>query len=221
LKGNGDALSKLAGYTMFHVTLGDNLIAYFALQDRPRPESFDLVRELQDMGKEVLILSGDLPGPVQELAGRLGIALDKALAQQSPEQKLAVIRRLQQEGKRVCYTGDGSNDSPALAQADAAFAISGGTEAAKGAAGAVIFAKDIRTGILSALRLARLNKLHVTAGLAWSIIYNIFALLLASGAFVKVRIAPAYAGLGEVASVLPVVAIAFGVHLTWKYKLSA
>ncbi|KAJ9096847.1 hypothetical protein QFC21_005120 [Naganishia friedmannii] len=220
LKEKGEALSTLGGYTMFYVTLGDSLIAYFALQDQARPESFDLVRELQDMGKEVIILSGDLPGPVQELASQLGITPDNAHARQSPEQKLEVIRRLQQEGKKVCYTGDGSNDSPALAQADAGFAISNGTEAAKGAAGAVIFAKDIRTGLLSALRLARLNKLHVIAGLAWSIIYNIFALLLASGAFVKVRIVPAYAGLGEVASVLPVVAIAFGVHLTWMYKLA-
>lgn len=214
-----EALSRLTGYTMFYVTLGGNLIAYFALQDQPRPESFDLVRELQNMGKEVIVISGDLPGPVLKLASQLGIPPDKAYARQSPGQKLEILRRLQHEGKKVCYTGDGSNDSPALAQADAAFAISGGTEAAKGAAGAVIFANDIRTGILSALRLAQLNKLHVIAGLAWSIIYNIFALLLASGAFVKVRIAPAYAGLGEVASVLPVVAIAFGVHLTWKYKL--
>jgi P-type E1-E2 ATPase len=213
-----DALSRLTGYTMFYVTLSGSLIAYFALQDQPRPESFDLVRQLQNMGKEVIVLSGDLPGPVSDLASRLGIPPNKAYARLSPAQKLEAIRRLQQEGKKVCYTGDGSNDSPALAQADAAFAISGGTEAAKGAAGAVIFANDIRTGILSALRLAQLNRLHVIIGLTWSIVYNIFALLLASGAFVKVRISPAYAGLGEVVSVLPVVAIAFGVNLTWQYK---
>jgi hypothetical protein len=75
----------------------------------------------------------------------------------------------------------------------------------EGAAVAIIFANDIRTGISSALRLAQLNELHVIIGLAWLIIYNIFALLLASGAFVKVRISPAYAGLGEVVSGLPVV----------------
>ncbi|KAI5448863.1 hypothetical protein NCC49_006060 [Naganishia albida] len=213
-----EALGQLAGYTMFYVTLGGTLIAYFALQDQPRTEAFDLVRQLQNMGKDVIVLSGDLPGPVSELSRQLGIPSDKAYAQQSPTQKLQAICRLQQQGRKVCYIGDGSNDSPALAQADAAFAISGGTEAAKGAAGAVIFANDIQTSILSALRLAQLSRFHVIIGLAWSITYNIFALLLASGAFVKVRIPPAYAGLGEVVSVLPVVAIAFGVNLTWQYK---
>jgi len=66
--------------------------------------------------------------------------------------------------------------------------------------------------------LATINRWHIKAALSWSVIYNVLAILLASGAFVNIRIQPEWAGLGEIVSVLPVIFIAFAVRITWRLR---
>lgn len=95
----------------------------------------------------------------------------------------------------------------ALAQADIGIHMAGGTDVAKNAADVVLTHQSL-TGILTLIDLSRLAMRRVYINFAWSFIYNLFAILLAGGAFVAVRIPPAYAGLGELVSVLPVIAVA-------------
>lgn len=207
----GDNMSSV-----FYVTLGGLTVARFALQDTERPDTKDLVRLLQAAGKRVVIISGDLAGPVERLAASIGVAPTDASSRCSPSRKLDIVRDLQASGARICYVGDGANDAAALAVADISIAIGGGADLAQATADITIASdRRLKDSIMSALALARLARWHIKAGFAWSIVYNIFAVLLASGAFVVVRIAPRWAGLGELASILPIFALAFGTRITW------
>jgi cation transport ATPase len=208
----GDATSSV-----FYVTVGGLKVAQFALQDMQRPDAKELIQLLQAAGKRVVMISGDLPGPVERLAASIGLAPSDANSRCSPSGKLDIIRDLQISGRRICYVGDGANDAAALAAADIGIAIGGGADLAQATADITVASdRRLKDSIMSALALARLARWHIKVGLAWSIIYNVFAVLLASGAFVKVRIAPRWAGLGELASILPIFVIAFGTKMTWK-----
>jgi cation transport ATPase len=205
------------GSSVFYVTLGGLTVARFSLQDMERPDAKELVRLLHAAGKRVVVISGDLSGPVERLANSIGVAASDANSQCSPAGKLEIIRQLQGKGARICYVGDGANDAAALAAADISIAIGGGADLAQATADITIASdRRLKDSIVSALALARLARWHIKTGFAWSIVYNVFAVLLASGAFVTVRIAPRWAGLGELASILPIFAIAFGTRITWK-----
>lgn len=198
-----------SGVTLFTVSLAGQAVAVFGLSDTPRDEARALVLELVARGKSVMILSGDTRPAVEKLAQQVGVALEKVHAGCSPAYKQTIVRDLQRSGKRVCFVGDGTNDGPALASADVSLAISSGSEVAITAAGAVILTSDVRAGVISCMDLAFWAHRHTMMALTWAVLYNVFAVLLASGALVRVRIEPRWAGLGELASVLPVVAIAF------------
>jgi Cu2+-exporting ATPase len=97
-----------------------------------------------------------------------------------------------------------------------AFVVSQATTAAEAAAGVVLTAPDLLAGISSALTLANIARWHVIAGLGWSVLYNILALLFAGGAFVNVRVPPQWAGRGELVSVLPVMVMALATNWSWR-----
>ncbi|KAG2144603.1 heavy metal translocatin [Suillus clintonianus] len=214
--------SKLqsSGLTLFTVTLAGQPIAFFGLADTPRPEANALVVELTRRGKDVMIFSGDTTAAVHHLANTIGIPLDKTFASFTPEDKDAAIAALQAKGQRVCFVGDGTNDGPALSRADVALAIAAGSDVALTAAGAVLLGSDLHRGILALLDIATAVRMHAYWALAWCIFYNIFAILFASGALIKVRIEPRWAGIGEIVSVLPVVAIGFGLDVRWAWRKS-
>jgi Cu2+-exporting ATPase len=107
----------------------------------------------------------------------------------------------------VIFCGDGTNDAVALAQASIGVHVNEGTDVAQSAADVVLTRPDL-TGILVLMDLSRAAFLRIVFNFSWAFIYNLFAILLAAGAFVNARIPPQYAGLGEVVSVLPVIAIA-------------
>jgi Cd2+-exporting ATPase len=199
----------------FYVGLGKQLVAYFSLQDPPRPESAQLVERLRAMRKEVFIISGDLPAPTRKLATQVGIPVENVYASCSPEAKVEAVQMLQRRFGAVCYVGDGSNDAPALSIADVSFVVSQATTVAEAAAGVVLTSPDLLAGISNALTLAKIGRWHIKAGLGWSVLYNILALLLAAGAFVNVRVPPQWAGLGELVSVLPVIVIALATTWSW------
>jgi P-type E1-E2 ATPase len=204
--------------SVFTVSLGGQMIASFQLSDQERPDARDLVQTLSSAGKRVVIISGDLAGPVKRTASKLGFSSDNVYSRCSPARKLEIIRQLQHGGKKVCYVGDGANDAAALAASDISIAIGGGSDVAQATADVIIGSdRRLKASMMAALALAKLNRYHVMAAFAWSVIYNIFAILLASGAFVTVRIAPQWAGLGELVSILPIFVIAFGTKWTWKW----
>lgn len=207
-----------AGYTLFTVTLAGQLIAVFGLADVARPESAALIAELAHRGKKVLLLSGDNNGAVERFARSVSLPFESVRAACSPADKARIIADFQSQGKSVCFVGDGTNDSAALAQADVSLSLASGSEIAIVASGAVLLGSDLKRSVIGALDLASSAHLHIILALGWCVLYAVMAILLASGAFVKFRIEPQWAGLGEVVSVLPVVGVGMAMDLRWRWK---
>ncbi|KAI0266483.1 E1-E2 ATPase-domain-containing protein [Gloeopeniophorella convolvens] len=204
------ASMKNKALTMFAVTLRSQPVAIFGLADTPRPSARAAIELLEREGITAHIVSGDAPRVVHALAAQLGIPPERAHGGCLPREKVARVRALQaRPGARVMFIGDGTNDTPALAAADIGVAMGGGTAAARGAADVVLLAPDLARALGALLRVSRGAVRRVAANFAWAGVYNVVAVLLAAGAFVHVRVAPQYAGLGEMVSVVPVVLVAW------------
>lgn len=166
------------------------------------------------------MLSGDHIGVVQRVATELGFPLSQVQSSCSPESKADYIRALQTPERlslwkkiirkgakdKVLFIGDGSNDAVALAQADVGMSMCYATDIAAGAADVGILSDNLFSLPLF-LTLSRRITRTIWINIIWALLYNIFAILLAGGAFeaVGVRIEPSYAGIGELVSVLPVI----------------
>ena len=195
--------------TMFAVTINTATVAFFGLADSPRPSAEAAVETLQRRGIEVYIVSGDTEPVVCTLAKQLGIPQERAVGGCLPEEKVTRVRELQDAGGRVMFIGDGTNDTMALAIADIGVAMGSGTDVARSAADVVFIAPDLARALETMFRLSRAAVRRVYLDFVWAVIYNLFAVLLATGAFVKVRIAPEYAAVGEMVSVVPVMLVAW------------
>ena len=209
------------GMTVFCLRYGSALLAIYGLRDTLRTDTSSVIYALQSRNIPVSIVSGDSSSTVRQLATEFKIPSTHAKGQCSPEDKARYIASLStappnKKGKQpaptIIFCGDGSNDAVALAQASIGIHMTGGTDLAKNAADVVLTHPSL-AGVLALMDLSKAAMRRVHLNFAWSFIYNIFAILLAAGAFVKVRIPPAYAGLGELVSVLPVIAIAM--QLRW------
>lgn len=208
------------GLTVFCLRHGADLLAIYGLRDALRIDATTVVSTLQARNVLVSIVSGDSITAVDKLATELGIPPAQTKSQCTPEDKARYIKLLSaappgsgsKNSATIIFCGDGSNDAVALAQADIGIHMAGGTDVAKSAADVVLTHRSL-TGILTLIDLSRSSMRRVYINFAWSFIYNLFAILLAGGAFVAVRIPPAYAGLGELVSVLPVIAVAM--QLQW------
>jgi Cu2+-exporting ATPase len=196
------------GFTVFCVVIDDDLHAIFGLEDSLRPDAPSVVSSLALRGITVSIVSGDDDGAVQTIATKLGIPPSNAKSRCSPGDKQKYIQDTIGDSQDVViFCGDGTNDAVALAQASIGVHVNEGTDVAQSAADVVLTRPDL-TGILVLMDLSRAAFLRIVFNFSWAFIYNLFAILLAAGAFVNARIPPQYAGLGEVVSVLPVIAIA-------------
>ncbi|KAI1807583.1 heavy metal translocatin [Daldinia bambusicola] len=210
--------------TAFCVEIESDLVAVFGLADTIRQDAALTVAELKKRNINVSMLSGDDDGAVQAVASSLGIPAENALSRCSPADKRAYIQELlgnqaDTNGKEqpvVVFVGDGTNDAVALAQATIGVHVNSGTDVAQSAADVVLMRPSLG-GILTMIDVSRAAVRRVAFNFGWSFVYNLFAILLAAGAFVdageNARIPPEYAGLGELVSVLPVIVVA--VTLRW------
>lgn len=206
-----DLLAK--GLTVFCVAMDNRILTAFGLSDSVRPDSHAVITELQKRGIAVSIVSGDDAGAVEAVAVKLGIEASHVRSRCSPGDKQEYLKKLIIDGKKiVIFCGDGTNDAVALAQADIGVHMNSGSDVAQTAAD-VVLVRPYLSGILVLLDLSRAAFHRIFFNFAWSFVYNLFAILLASGAFVNARIPPQYAGLGEIISVLPVILIAL--QLRW------
>ncbi|KAJ7736303.1 E1-E2 ATPase-domain-containing protein [Mycena metata] len=206
------------GLTLFTVTLAGELVAAFGLADMPRTDAPALLEALAVRGKRVFVLSGDNAGAVARFAAMLPIEPGDARAACTPADKAEFVKALQARGQRVCFVGDGTNDAPALAQADVALCITSGADVAVAAAGALVAGESMKRGVLAALDVARHAQQQMVVALGWCILYNAAALLFAGGVFVRVRIEPQWAGLGELVSLVPVLIIGLALDLRWRWR---
>ncbi|MFI0472392.1 heavy metal translocating P-type ATPase [Halomonas sp. HMF6819] len=172
--------------------------AWFRLEDTLRDDAADTVANLQALGIDVELLSGDERALVEELANTLGMATWQARA--TPEEKLARIQALQADGERVLMVGDGINDVPVLAGANVSLAMNGATDLAQTRADALLLSPRLAR-VVEALLLARATRRVMRQNIAWSVAYNGLALPLAALGFVP----PWLAALGMSFSSLVVV----------------
>ena len=115
----------------------------------------------------------------------------------------------------VLFVGDGTNDTTALSQADVGISFASGTSLALECADAVIVSGRLG-GVLSMIDLSRRSYRRMVIGFAWSLVYNLLAVILGSGMLVKVRVEPRWAGLGELASLIPVMLVSWSMRLVWR-----
>ena len=172
-------------------------MARFTLTEKPRDDAAATIAALRGQGLAIHLASGDGEGAVRRLAHALGIT--SAHARQSPEDKLAAVRRLQAEGRIVVMVGDGLNDAPVLAGADVSIAMGEGAPLAQQAADLVATGPSLLR-IADAVRIARLSRRLVKQNLAWSAGYNLLAVPLAAAGMVT----PWIAALGMAVSSLVV-----------------
>lgn len=139
LDSNSDAIARLGG-TPLAVAVDNRIFGLIYLKDTVKPGMKERFDELRSMGIKTIMCTGDNPLTAATIAREAGV--DDFIAESTPEDKIAVIRREQNEGKLVAMTGDGTNDAPALAQADVGLAMNSGTTAAKEAANMVDLDSD-------------------------------------------------------------------------------
>ncbi|MFI1916306.1 heavy metal translocating P-type ATPase [Nocardia sp. NPDC020380] len=168
------------GQTAVLAAVDGKAAAVIGIADAPRETSAQAVRDLHEMGIEVVMLTGDNHATAERIAGELGI--DTVIADVLPGDKSDKIAELQSGGRKVAMVGDGVNDAPALARADLGIAIGAGTDVAIETADLVLMRSD-PLDVPVALRIGRgtLRKMH--QNLAWAVGYNTIALPIAAGVF--------------------------------------
>lgn len=199
------------GLTILGVTVNSELVATYGLTSTLRPEAKATIRALQRRRVVCHIVSGDTTKAVEDVAWTLEISSNNVASRQNPSTKQAYVKNLIDQGRTVIFCGDGTNDAVAVAQAHVGIQIGSTSDITRATADVVLTGG--LNGILSLLDISKQAYVRIGFNFVWSAIYNLFAILLAAGAFVKVRIPPAYAGLGEIVSVLPVILVAMS--LIW------
>ncbi|MEU0313871.1 heavy metal translocating P-type ATPase [Nocardioides sp. NPDC006273] len=168
------------------------------VEDQVREEAKETVRLLEDSGVEVHILSGDAAATVAKVADEVGVR--HAAGGLLPEQKLARIQQLQEDGKVIAMVGDGINDAPALAQADVGIAIGTGTDVALAASDITLVGGDLR-GVVTALALSRRTVATIKQGLFWAFAYNVLLIPVAALALLDPVLAGAAMAMSSVSVV--------------------
>lgn len=174
-----ELLSSRAGTPMF-VAYDDRLVGIISVSDAIREDSKEAILELESLGIEVIMLTGDNEITARAIADQVGIV--NVVAGVLPDGKESVIRELQDKGRRVAFVGDGVNDAPSLARADVGVAIGAGTDIAVESAD-VVLVKNSLKDVAALIRLSRATIRNVKENLFWAFIYNTLGIPLAAGIF--------------------------------------
>ena len=178
-----ETLEKLipSGSTPVFVAVDGKLTGSILLADEARPESAEAVQNFQELGLEVVMLTGDQKTSAEAVAEKTGIT--KIHAGVLPEEKSKIVKQYQARGEHVGMIGDGINDAPALAQADVGIAMGSGTDVALETADMVLMKNDLRH-VADALRLSRATLRNIRQNLFWAFGYNVVGIPIAAGLLV-------------------------------------
>ena len=177
LQGRADALAA-DGKTPVFVALDGRIAAVIAIADTLKAGSVEAVADLQRLGLEVAMMTGDNRRTAEAIARAVGI--DRVLADVRPDGKAEAVRAFQAEGKAVAMVGDGVNDAPALASAEVGVAMGTGTDVAMESAGVTLMSGDLR-GLVTAIALSRATMGNIRENLVWAFAYNIVLIPVAMG----------------------------------------
>lgn len=179
ISSRADSLSE-EGKTPLFFMKGDKLLGIIAVADVIKEESPKAIKQLQNMGIKVVMLTGDNERTAKAVGKLAGV--DEVIAGVMPDGKEKVVAELKKQGK-VLMVGDGINDAPALTRADIGMAIGSGTDIAIDAAD-VVFMKSKLTDVPAAVRLSRKTLRNIHENLFWAFIYNVIGIPLAAGVWI-------------------------------------
>jgi Cu+-exporting ATPase len=177
LRERADALRR-EGQTVMFVAVDGKSAGLLGVADPIKATTHEAIQALHSEGLKVVMLTGDNRTTAEAVARSVGI--DRVEADVLPDQKAAVIKRLQEQGERVAMAGDGINDAPALAAADVGIAMGTGTDVAMESAGVTLVKGDLR-GIVRARRLSRVTMSNIRQNLFFAFIYNVLGVPVAAG----------------------------------------
>ncbi|KAI1812060.1 heavy metal translocatin [Poronia punctata] len=187
-------------------------IALYGLHSHIRDDAVATVARLRREGIKVHLVSGDQDKAVRDVAAAVSIDEEYVASQRTPSEKRDYVASLMKHrGRSVLFCGDGTNDAPAVAQANIGVQLSTGdaiTSEVTRSAADVVLLSGLR-GIPFLMDVSRASHKRIVFNFVWSAVYNVFAVLLAAGAFVKITIRPAYAGAGECVSIIPIILAAW------------
>ena len=172
-----DALRR-SGQTVMFVAVDGRVAGLIGVADPVKESAAEAIRQLHGDGIRIVMVTGDNRTTAEAVARRLGI--DDVISEVLPDQKVGVVRRLQDEGRVVAMAGDGINDAPALAQAHVGIAMGTGTDVAMQSAGVTLVKGDLR-GIARARRLSRATLRNIKQNLFFAFVYNALGVPIAAG----------------------------------------
>jgi len=181
---------RAQGQTVMFVAVDSRLAGLLGVGDAIKASTPEAIRLLHDDRIRIVMLTGDSRATAQAVAAQLNI--DEVEAEVLPQDKAAVVKRLQQQGRRVTMAGDGINDAPALAQADVGIAMGTGTDVAMESAGITLVKGDLR-GIAKARRLSSATMRNIRQNLVFAFLYNTLGIPVAAGVlypFVGILLSP-------------------------------
>jgi Cu+-exporting ATPase len=213
LAATADAL-RAQGQTVMFVAVDGRLAGLLGVGDAIKASTPEAIRLLHHDRIRIVMLTGDSRVTAQAVAAQLSI--DEVEAEVLPQDKAAVVKRLQQQGRRVAMAGDGINDAPALAQADVGIAMGTGTDVAMESAGITLVKGDLR-GIAKARRLSRATMRNIRQNLVFAFLYNTLGIPVAAGVlypFVGILLSPMIAAAAMTFSSVSVISNALRLRRT-------
>ena len=166
------------GQTVVFVAIDGHAAGLLGVADPVKPRAAEVIAGLHREGIRVVMVTGDVASTAQTVARQVGI--DEVRAEVLPADKSAIVSALKKEGRVVAMAGDGVNDAPALAAADAGIAMGTGTDVAMESAGITLVKGDLR-GLVRARRLSRATMRNIRENLIWAFVYNVLGVPIAAG----------------------------------------
>ena len=183
------------GKTSMYFANESEVLGIISVKDLPKKSSKDAIKLLRDMGKKIIMLTGDNKKTAEAIADEIGV--DQTLAGLLPQDKNKEIDKIQKSGKKVLMIGDGINDAPSLAKADIGMAIGHGTDVAIESSDVVLMRSDL-LDVVSALELSKATIKNIKQNLFWAFFYNTIGIPLAAGLLFPafgIKLSPMFAAL--------------------------